>query len=53
VATYPKFIKFLKSIERDRRTAQITQVSINQRTEQNLPPESIDFTLVINIFLRP
>ncbi|MEX0881353.1 MAG: hypothetical protein WEC17_02250 [Candidatus Saccharimonadales bacterium] len=53
VATYPKFIDFLKRIERDRRTAQITQITIQQRNESNLPPQSINFTLVINIFMRP
>ncbi len=53
VATYPKLIDFLKRIERDRRTAQITQITIQQRNESNLPSQSINFTLVINIFMRP
>ncbi|HLG90812.1 MAG TPA: hypothetical protein VI336_01470 [Candidatus Saccharimonadales bacterium] len=53
VATYPKLIDFLKRIERDRRTAQITQIVIQQRNESSLPPQSINFTLIINIFMRP
>lgn len=47
--TYDKFIDFLKRIERDRRTAQITQVIIKPELGTN----AIDFTLVINIFMRP
>ncbi|HEY5549981.1 MAG TPA: hypothetical protein VIK37_02145 [Candidatus Saccharimonadales bacterium] len=53
VVTYPKFIDFLKRIEQDRRTAQITSVAIQQLNEANLPPDAINFTLTINIFMRP
>jgi hypothetical protein len=48
--TYPKVLAFLKSIEDNRRTAQITQVII-------LPPssssDSLSFTLTTNIFIKP
>lgn len=53
VVTYPKFLDFLKRIERDRRTAQITQVVIQPVIDNSGPTKAIDFTLVINIFLRP
>ena len=53
VSTYPKLIDFLERIERERRTAQIAEVSIQQRSEENLPAEAINFTLIINVFMRP
>lgn len=53
VATYPKFLNFLRKIERDRRTAQITGVTIQPRNEPILPDQAINFTLIINIFMRP
>lgn len=53
VATYPKFLDFLRKIERDRRTAQITEVSIQPRNEPSLPGQAINFTLIINVFMRP
>lgn len=52
-ATYPKFLSFLKSIERDRRTAQITQVAVQPVTEQGAPSQAISFSLVVNIFIKP
>lgn len=48
VTTYPKFLDFLNRIERDRRTAQITDVTVSPQTDG-----SLNFTLVINIFLKP
>ena len=53
VVTYPKFLDFLKRIERDRRTAQITQVSIQPELNTSGPTKTINFTLVVNIFMRP
>ncbi|HEX5448394.1 MAG TPA: hypothetical protein VFW90_04345 [Candidatus Saccharimonadales bacterium] len=46
--TFDKMISFLKKVEGNRRTAQITQVSI----QPNSGDAGFSFTLVINIFLR-
>jgi hypothetical protein len=46
--TYPKFLDFLTRIEHNRRTAQVTQVSI-----QPLGNQFINFTLSTNIFIKP
>lgn len=51
--TYPKMIDFLKRIERNRRTAQITQVNIQPLTPGTVVSDFINFTLVINIFIKP
>lgn len=48
--TYPKILKFLKSIENNRRTAQITEVVIQPPTSLN---KSLSFTLTVNIFIKP
>jgi hypothetical protein len=53
VTTYAKFLDFLKRIERDRRTAQITQVIIQPELDNSGPTSAINFTLIINIFMRP
>lgn len=50
--TYPKMLKFLEKIERNRRTAQITQVNVQPQTN-NSTGEYIDFSLIINIFIKP
>lgn len=52
VATYSKVLDFLSRIERNRRTAQITQISLQPQAagDTNTP---INFNLVINIFIRP
>ncbi|HET7528974.1 MAG TPA: hypothetical protein VFJ84_01960 [Candidatus Saccharimonadales bacterium] len=50
VVTYPKILKFLKSIENNRRTAQITSLVIQPPTEVG---KSLSFTLTINIFIKP
>lgn len=47
VVTYPKFLDFLNRIEHNRRTAQITQVSIQPEGQ------AISFSLTVNIFMRP
>ena len=52
-ATYSKFLDFLKRLERDRRTAQITEVSIEPLAEETAPPQAINFSLTIKIFIRP
>ncbi len=51
--TYPKFLNFLKRIEHDRRTAQITQISIQPMSDKSGPTGEISFSLIINIFIRP
>jgi len=48
--TYPKILAFLKSIEDNRRTAQITQVIINPPSSTD---QSLSFTLTTNIFIKP
>jgi hypothetical protein len=52
VVTYAKFKDFLQRIERDRRTAQITQVNIQPDTSGDRVG-AINFSLTINIFMRP
>ncbi len=47
--TYPKMLDFLKRIESNRHTAQISQVSIQPAGDG----QSLSFTLVINIFIKP
>lgn len=46
--TYSKMLSFLKGIENNRHTAQVTQVNI-----QPLTGEAVNFTLKINIFIKP
>lgn len=53
VVTYPKFLDFLNRIEHNRRTAQITQVSIQPQSDKSGPTGEINFSLTINIFIRP
>lgn len=53
VVTYSKFLDFLSRIEKDRRTAQITQVSIQPQNSDVGPSNSLNFSLTINIFMRP
>lgn len=48
--TYPKILSFLKSIEDNRRTAQITQVIIQPPSSAD---QSLSFTLTTNIFIKP
>lgn len=51
--TYPKLLDFLSRIERNRRTAQITQVNIQPQNTENGPSQFINFTMTINIFIKP
>lgn len=51
--TYSKFLDFLSSIEHDRRTAQITQVNIQPQSSDSGPGQFINFTMTINIFIKP
>jgi hypothetical protein len=53
VVTYPKFLDFLRRIERDRRTAQITQVNIQPQGSDAGPSQNLNFSLTVNIFMRP
>jgi hypothetical protein len=48
-ATYPKMLDFLSRIENNRRTAQITQVNI----QNGNGTQQLSFSLVINIFIKP
>jgi len=47
--TFPKLYNFLSKLERNRRTSQITEVSIT--VDDNSP--AINFTMDINLFLKP
>ena len=47
--TFPKMLDFLKHIENNRHTAQITQVGIQPATDS----QTLSFTLTINIFIKP
>lgn len=49
-ATYPKLLNFLDRIERNRRTAQVTQVTVQP---SNDGAGLINFSLTVNIFIRP
>ena len=51
--TYAKFLNFLGHIENNRRTAQITQVNIQPVNNSGEPSGYINFTLTINIFIKP
>lgn len=47
--TFPKMLDFLKRIENNRHTAQITQVGIQPASDN----QTLSFTLTINIFIKP
>lgn len=47
--TYAKMLDFLKRIENNRHTAQISQVNIQPATDS----QEITFSIVINIFIKP
>lgn len=47
--TYAKMLNFLKRIENNRHTAQVTQVNIQPAASG----QSISFTLSVNIFIKP
>jgi hypothetical protein len=50
--TYPKMINFMRKIEQNRRTAQITQVIISPVINPQCQ-EQFNFTLTIAIFIKP
>jgi hypothetical protein len=47
--TYKKMLDFLGRIENNRHTAQITDVTINPASDK----QSLNFTLTVNIFIKP
>ncbi len=51
--TYSKLLDFLGRIEHNRRTAQITQVNIQPQGSDSGPTQFINFTMTINIFMKP
>ena len=51
--TYPKLLDFLGRIEHNRRTAQITQVNIQPQGTDSGPSQFVNFTMTINIFIKP
>lgn len=51
--TYAKLLNFLKRIETNRRTAQVTQVNIQPLGSETGVSEFINFTLTVNIFIKP
>lgn len=50
--SYTKFLGFLERLEKNRRTAQVTQIRISPVSDNNASP-FIDFSLTINIFVKP
>lgn len=51
--TYPKLIKFLKKLENNRRTAQITEVIVQPLGNETGPSPYINFSLTVHIFIKP
>jgi Tfp pilus assembly protein PilO len=51
--TFPKMISFLQKIEHNRRTAQISQVTVQPKTDEKTNSQIFNFTLTINIFMKP
>jgi hypothetical protein len=49
IVTYAKMLNFLKRIENNRHTAQITQVGIQPASDS----QELSFTLVVNTFIKP
>lgn len=47
--TYPKMLSFIEGIENNRRTAQITAVSVQPDSQS----QGFNFSLTINIFIKP
>lgn len=48
-ATYNQLIDFLSRLEQNRRTAQVTSISINPGANRNL----VEFDLTMNVFVKP
>lgn len=51
--TYAKMLDFLSRIENNRHTAQITDVSISPANSTSSTSDNLNFTLTINIFIKP
>lgn len=51
--TFSEFITFLSAIENNRRTAQITRVSIQPISTNSNASDLINFTLTLNVFIKP
>jgi type II secretory pathway pseudopilin PulG len=51
--TYGKLIDFLQKLENNRRTAQITSVIVQPQGNEDGPSPYINFTLKVNIFIKP
>ncbi len=49
---YYRFIDFLAKLEKNRRTSQVTSISIMPKSSSKQNPQ-LSFTLTINIFLKP
>jgi Na+-translocating ferredoxin:NAD+ oxidoreductase RnfG subunit len=48
---YYKFIDFISKLENNRRTSQVSRIRIDQPANKN--SQNIDFSLTINIFVKP
>lgn len=48
---YYKFLEFLAKLEKNRRTSQVSRIKIDQPADKN--SQNIDFSLTINIFVKP
>ncbi|MFZ1483781.1 MAG: hypothetical protein WAS36_02115 [Candidatus Saccharimonadales bacterium] len=48
--TYGQFVTFLKKLEQNRRTAQVTDISLKPDPKN---PNAISFTLVVNEYIKP
>jgi type II secretory pathway pseudopilin PulG len=53
VITYAKMLDFLKRIENNRHTAQITDVNISPASAQSNSATGLTFSLTTNIFIKP
>lgn len=49
-ATYEDFLAFLNKLEQNRRTAQVTNITIKPSTNV---PNAISFTLTLNLYIKP
>ena len=47
--TYNQLIDFLSRLEQNRRTAQVSSITINPGTNRNL----VEFSLIMNVFVKP
>lgn len=49
-ATYGGFLDFLERLERNRRTAHVTNISI---TPSTTVPNALSFSLIVNVYIKP